>query len=81
MEITYYPFNYFRYFSPHILTFVWPCLQVHNAGHMVPMDQPKNSLEMLFRWTRGKSLGGKVADPSIIKKITMKEAADKTSST
>jgi len=24
-------------------------LQVHNAGHMVPMDQPKNSLDMLFR--------------------------------
>jgi len=56
-------------------------LKVHNAGHMVPMDQPKNALEMLFRWTRGKSLGGKVADPSIIKKITTKEAADKTSST
>ena len=48
---------------------------------MVPMDQPKNALEMLFRWTRGKSLGGKVADPSIIKKITTKEAVDKTSST
>lgn len=28
--------------------------QVHNAGHMVPMDQPKASLEMLRRWTRGK---------------------------
>jgi len=29
-------------------------LQVHNAGHMVPMDQPKASLEMLRRFTQGK---------------------------
>ncbi|GLT70165.1 hypothetical protein SLA2020_422620 [Shorea laevis] len=28
-------------------------LKVHNAGHMVPMDQPKASLEMLKRWTQG----------------------------
>lgn len=28
-------------------------LQVHNAGHMVPMDQPKASLEMLTRWMNG----------------------------
>ncbi|KAI8008787.1 Serine carboxypeptidase-like 48 [Camellia lanceoleosa] len=27
---------------------------VHDAGHMVPMDQPKASLEMLKRWTQGK---------------------------
>jgi uncharacterized protein with von Willebrand factor type A (vWA) domain len=27
--------------------------QVHDAGHMVPMDQPKAALEMLRRWTRG----------------------------
>ncbi|KAL2555583.1 Serine carboxypeptidase-like 49 [Forsythia ovata] len=26
---------------------------VHNAGHMVPMDQPKASLEMLKRWMQG----------------------------
>ncbi|KAF8403124.1 hypothetical protein HHK36_011218 [Tetracentron sinense] len=26
---------------------------VHNAGHMVPMDQPKAALEMLKRWTQG----------------------------
>lgn len=25
-------------------------LKVHNSGHMVPMDQPKASLEMLRRW-------------------------------
>lgn len=25
-------------------------LKVYNAGHMVPMDQPKASLEMLRRW-------------------------------
>ncbi|PSR89928.1 Serine carboxypeptidase-like [Actinidia chinensis var. chinensis] len=29
-------------------------LKVHDAGHMVPMDQPKASLEMLKRWTAGK---------------------------
>ncbi|KAJ0963571.1 hypothetical protein J5N97_028693 [Dioscorea zingiberensis] len=28
-------------------------LKVHNAGHMVPMDQPKAALEMLRRWTHG----------------------------
>ncbi|KAH9607625.1 hypothetical protein KSS87_014135 [Heliosperma pusillum] len=28
-------------------------LKVHNAGHMVPMDQPKTALEMLKRWTKG----------------------------
>jgi len=27
---------------------------VYNAGHMVPMDQPKATLEMLKRWTQGK---------------------------
>lgn len=27
--------------------------QVHNAGHMVPMDQPKAALEMLKRWMDG----------------------------
>ncbi|KAL6516715.1 Serine carboxypeptidase-like 48 [Orobanche gracilis] len=29
-------------------------LKVHNAGHMVPMDQPKASVEMLSRWMHGK---------------------------
>ncbi|OVA17989.1 Peptidase S10 [Macleaya cordata] len=29
-------------------------LKVHDAGHMVPMDQPKAALEMLKRWTGGK---------------------------
>lgn len=28
-------------------------LKVHDAGHMVPMDQPKSALEMLKRWTQG----------------------------
>ncbi|CAL5207743.1 unnamed protein product [Lathyrus oleraceus] len=28
-------------------------LKVHDAGHMVPMDQPKAALEMLKQWTRG----------------------------
>ncbi|KAL0460148.1 UNVERIFIED_CONTAM: Serine carboxypeptidase-like 48 [Sesamum latifolium] len=31
-------------------------LKVYNAGHMVPMDQPKASLEMLRRWIAGKPL-------------------------
>lgn len=29
-------------------------LKVHNAGHLVPMDQPKAALEMLKLWTQGK---------------------------
>lgn len=29
-------------------------MQVHNAGHMVPMDQPKASLQMLQSWMKGK---------------------------
>ncbi|XP_055833783.1 serine carboxypeptidase-like [Solanum dulcamara] len=29
-------------------------LKVHDAGHMVPMDQPKAALEMLQRWIEGK---------------------------
>ncbi|KAI3809552.1 hypothetical protein L1987_25529 [Smallanthus sonchifolius] len=32
------------------LTFI----KVHNAGHMVPMDQPEASLKMLELWTTGK---------------------------
>ncbi|KAL7202059.1 hypothetical protein ACSBR1_033686 [Camellia fascicularis] len=28
-------------------------LKAFNAGHMVPMDQPKAALEMLKRWTQG----------------------------
>lgn len=31
-------------------------LKVYNAGHMVPMDQPKASLEMFKRWMQGKPL-------------------------
>uniref|UniRef100_A0A7N0VCP7 Carboxypeptidase n=1 Tax=Kalanchoe fedtschenkoi TaxID=63787 RepID=A0A7N0VCP7_KALFE len=29
-------------------------LKVHDAGHMVPMDQPKASLQMLKAWMQGK---------------------------
>ncbi|XP_074366644.1 serine carboxypeptidase-like 48 isoform X2 [Apium graveolens] len=29
-------------------------LKVHDAGHMVPMDQPKAALKMLTRWMQGK---------------------------
>lgn len=29
-------------------------LKVHNAGHLVPMDQPKASLQMLNGWIRSK---------------------------
>jgi len=34
----------------------WLCdeMQVHNAGHMVPMDQPKAALQMLKSWMAGK---------------------------
>eukprot|EP00252_Welwitschia_mirabilis_P002312 TRINITY_DN1222_c0_g1_i1.p1 TRINITY_DN1222_c0_g1~~TRINITY_DN1222_c0_g1_i1.p1 ORF type:complete len:512 (-),score=71.96 TRINITY_DN1222_c0_g1_i1:197-1732(-) len=32
-------------------------LKVHDAGHMVPMDQPKASLEMLKHWTKGSLVG------------------------
>lgn len=43
------------------LTFI----KVHNAGHMVPMDQPKASLKMLELWTTGKLVQTKkgVASP------------------
>lgn len=34
------------------LTFV----SVKDAGHMVPMDQAKNALDMIYKFTRGKSL-------------------------
>ncbi|KAF3434030.1 hypothetical protein FNV43_RR25133 [Rhamnella rubrinervis] len=37
-------------------------LKVHDAGHMVPMDQPKAALEMLKRWTQGGSLSEVMAD-------------------
>ncbi|XP_039159185.1 serine carboxypeptidase-like isoform X2 [Eucalyptus grandis] len=30
-------------------------LKVHNAGHMVPMDQPKAALQMLKSWMAGKA--------------------------
>ncbi|KAL3695781.1 hypothetical protein R1sor_009857 [Riccia sorocarpa] len=49
-------------------------LKVHNAGHMVPMDQPKNSLEMVYRWTRGKSLA---ADVGSVKTTTDRAAGTK----
>lgn len=28
-------------------------LKMHNAGHLVPMDQPKASLDMISRWMQG----------------------------
>ncbi|KAE8652007.1 hypothetical protein Csa_021698 [Cucumis sativus] len=40
-------------------------LKVHDAGHMVPMDQPKAALEMLKRWTRG-TLYEKSSNPQIL---------------
>ena len=33
-------------------------MKVHNAGHMVPMDQPKASLEMITRFMKGMPLDG-----------------------
>ena len=38
-------------------------LKVHNAGHMVPMDQPKDALQMLKTSSRG-SLAPKQKDES-----------------
>ncbi|KAL0452128.1 UNVERIFIED_CONTAM: Serine carboxypeptidase-like 49 [Sesamum latifolium] len=49
-----------------LLTSVGPLsfLKVHDAGHMVPMDQPKASLEMLKRWMHGSlSLSRQAVDP------------------
>ncbi|KAL5981792.1 hypothetical protein ACLOJK_015857 [Asimina triloba] len=40
-----------QYPTVYLISFV---PQVHDAGHMVPMDQPKAALEMLKRWTKGK---------------------------
>lgn len=36
--------------------------QIYDAGHMVPMDQPKAALSMLKRWMRG-SLSETAAEP------------------
>ena len=33
------------------------CKQVHDAGHMVPMDQPKAALEMLKGWMENSLTG------------------------
>ncbi|CAN1174315.1 Serine carboxypeptidase-like 49 [Linum perenne] len=38
-------------------------LKVHNAGHMVPMDQPKAALEMLKKWTQGKLSDANESEP------------------
>lgn len=43
-------------------------LKVHNAGHMVPMDQPKASLEMLRRFTQGK-LKEALPEPAVFKAV------------
>ncbi|RZC77149.1 hypothetical protein C5167_001332 [Papaver somniferum] len=40
-------------------------LKVHDAGQMVPMDQPKATLEMLRRWTHGKLLVGAESDDGV----------------
>ncbi|KAK6163419.1 hypothetical protein DH2020_000283 [Rehmannia glutinosa] len=40
-------------------------LKVHDAGHMVPMDQPKASLEMLSRWMQGKLPLTQAADANL----------------
>jgi carboxypeptidase C (cathepsin A) len=43
-------------------------MQVHNAGHMVPMDQPKASMEMLRRFTQGK-LKELLPEPTILRAV------------
>lgn len=47
--------------SYHFLDSSISSVQVKDAGHMVPMDQPRNSLEMIRRWTRGISLGTQIS--------------------
>ncbi|KDP43980.1 hypothetical protein JCGZ_05447 [Jatropha curcas] len=37
-------------------------LKVHEAGHMVPMDQPKAALQMLKSWMQGKLAPTKIED-------------------
>ncbi|EOY34479.1 Serine carboxypeptidase-like 48 [Theobroma cacao] len=37
-------------------------LKVHDAGHMVPMDQPKASLQILQNWMQGKLASYETAD-------------------
>ncbi|XVF68513.1 hypothetical protein PTKIN_Ptkin11bG0008700 [Pterospermum kingtungense] len=37
-------------------------LKVHDAGHMVPMDQPKASLQMLQEWMQGKLASSETAE-------------------
>ncbi|KAF6138258.1 hypothetical protein GIB67_019428 [Kingdonia uniflora] len=46
---------FFLHMTNHITnTDFYDNKQVHDVGHMVPMDQPKATLEMLKRWTKGK---------------------------
>jgi len=53
-----------------VVEYPWPdtdssfLLQAHDAGHMVPMDQPKAALEMLKRWT-SRDLGGESSTPAV----------------
>lgn len=47
--------------SYHFLDSCVSSVQVKDAGHMVPMDQPRNALEMIRRWTRGISLGSQIS--------------------
>lgn len=47
--------------SYHFLDSSISSVQVKDAGHMVPMDQPRNALEMIRRWTRGISLGTQIS--------------------
>ncbi|TYI90929.1 hypothetical protein E1A91_D03G156400v1 [Gossypium mustelinum] len=37
-------------------------LKVHDAGHMVPMDQPKASLQMLQKWMHGEIASSETAE-------------------
>ncbi|KAJ9545536.1 hypothetical protein OSB04_025243 [Centaurea solstitialis] len=44
-------------------------LKVHDAGHMVPMDQPEAALEMLKRWTQGSLSETAVEPKSLVSSI------------
>lgn len=41
-------------------------MQVFEAGHMVPLDQPATSLEMVNAFTNGKLANGAVSEPALV---------------
>lgn len=50
-------------------------VKVFEAGHMVPMDQPRNALAMITRWTRNQRLAAAPADAASGSRSGAKRAA------